>query len=45
VNLKGVDMFRICEQPGAIYVTDRVRDFVLEREYTNVIFREVGETF
>jgi hypothetical protein len=44
-ELEGVDIFHLVEFPGWIVFTDRVRDFILERGYTNVSFREIGETF
>ena len=43
-RLEGIDIFRLYELPGWICCTDRVRDFVLERSYTNASFFEVGET-
>jgi hypothetical protein len=44
-DLGGTSIFRIYEQPGAVFCTDRVRDFVSERGFSNVSFLERGETF
>jgi hypothetical protein len=44
-DLGGTCIFRIYEQPGAVFCTDRVRDFVLESGFSNVLFLERGETF
>jgi len=44
-DLDGTSVFRIHEQPGAVFCTDPVRDFVREGRFTNVSFLEMGETF
>jgi hypothetical protein len=43
-DLDGADIFRI-EGPGGMFCTDRVRDFIIEQQFTNVDFFEMGETF
>jgi hypothetical protein len=42
--LDGRDLFRVSEFEGWNLCTDRFRDYVLERGYTNVSFLEAGDT-
>jgi hypothetical protein len=42
--LQGCDLFWVSEFEGWNLCTDRFRDFVLERRYTNISFLEVGDT-
>ena len=41
--LDGCDLFRVSEFEGRSLCTDRFRDYVLKRGYTNVSFLEVGD--
>lgn len=43
--LDGAEIFRVEEFIGWVFCTDRVKRFVEAQGYTNVIFREMGETF
>lgn len=43
--LKGQSFFKVNQCPAWNFCTDRVRDFILERQYTNVDFFEMGELF
>lgn len=38
------DIFKLNELSGGVICTDRMRDFILKKEYTNVTFFEIGET-
>lgn len=42
-DLGTADLFRLRELPGWVLCTPEVKDFVEEREYTNVTFDEMGE--
>lgn len=42
-HLCGCDFFQLAEPLGGPVCTDRFRDFVLEKEYTNIDFFEIGE--
>jgi hypothetical protein len=41
--LDGCDLFRVSEFEGRSLCTDRFRDFVLKRGYTNITFLEAGD--
>jgi hypothetical protein len=41
-DLDGADIFRVRQTPGWVFCTDRVRDLVLKRRFTNVDFLEMG---
>lgn len=42
-DLGGAEIFRLHELPGFILCTQRLKDFIEERRFTNVTFREVGD--
>ncbi len=42
-NLKGADIFRVHEFPAWTLCTDRVKDFIVKENFTNVTFFEMGE--
>jgi hypothetical protein len=41
----GADIFRIREFPGWMFCLDVVRDMIVSSGFSNVAFREMGETF
>jgi hypothetical protein len=43
-ELDGCDLFKVKGLSGWIFCTDRLRNFILDKGYTNVTFFEVGET-
>lgn len=43
VDLNGCDFFAVQEFPGWVLCSDRAKNFMVERGYTNVAFLEVGE--
>lgn len=43
-DLKGADIFRVYEFPAWTLCTDRVKDFIVKENFTNVTFFEMGET-
>jgi hypothetical protein len=42
-DLRGHDIFHIHEAPGSFFCTERAKEHVEERGYSNVAFREVGD--
>lgn len=42
-RLDGCDIFKITELNGWVICTDRVRDFIVSKNYTNITLFEVGE--
>jgi hypothetical protein len=45
LELRGIGIFQVEQLPGRVFCTDAVRRLVLEEQFTNVDFFEVGETF
>jgi hypothetical protein len=43
-ELGDCDIFRTTELPVGINCTDRLRNFIVDKGYTNIVFFEVGET-
>ena len=44
-QLEEADIFNVAQFPGWRFCKETVREFILEQQFTNIDFFEVGETF